>query len=178
MEDVRYTSLSTPIGVIWVAASSRGVCRIALGSLDEEGFVSEMSTMRRGARLVKDDRSAFLRPVLEQLREYFRGERRSFRIPIDLDGLTPFRKDVLRVTGEIPHGGCSSYGDVAHALGKPGAARAVGAALGSNPVPIVIPCHRVLARNGSIGGFSVRGNSRSIGVKRCLLALEGAALPL
>jgi methylated-DNA-[protein]-cysteine S-methyltransferase len=104
---------------------------------------------------------------------YFEGEPETFaNIPLDLSAGTPFRQAVWHAAMEIPHGSTSTYGALAARIGKPGAARAVGQALGANPVPIPVPCHRFLAADGSLGGFSC-----GLAWKRALLDAEGAAYP-
>jgi methylated-DNA-[protein]-cysteine S-methyltransferase len=105
-------------------------------------------------------------PALSQLQEYFDGRRRSFTLDLSLTG-TPFRQKVWRALTTIPYGQTSSYRDIGRAIGQATAARAVGNANGANPIPIVIPCHRVIASDGSLGGFT-----GGLGIKRALLDLE------
>lgn len=107
-----------------------------------------------------------------ELAEYFAGARREFSLELAPYG-TEFQLRVWRALCEIPYGAVRNYGDVARAIGQPGAARAVGGAVGSNPLPIVIPCHRVIASDGTIGGFS-----GGLAIKHRLLAIEGAELDL
>jgi methylated-DNA-[protein]-cysteine S-methyltransferase len=107
--------------------------------------------------------------IRRALVDYWRGPRRRFDLPIDLGGVSPFQRRVLRAARRIPAGRVLSYGDLARRIGQPRACRAVGQALGRNPVPIVIPCHRVVAGAGRLGGY-VGGVAR----KRKLLAIEGA----
>jgi O-6-methylguanine DNA methyltransferase len=102
---------------------------------------------------------------------YLSGKSRSFSLPIDLDGQTPFQKKVWQMLQTIPYGRVRSYGWVARKIGKPGAARAVGAACGANPVPLLVPCHRVVAGDGSLGGFS-----GGLSNKKRLLKLEGVMI--
>ena len=109
--------------------------------------------------------------VAEQLQAYFDGTCFSFDLPLDLERLTPFQLSVLQTARSIQPGTKWTYGQMAQAIGKPKASRAVGQALGRNPVPIVIPCHRVVASDGSLGGYSGGGGVES---KRLLLVLEGA----
>ena len=119
---------------------------------------------RRDAQRCKDARA--------QLVEYFAGKRREFDLELAPYG-TAFQLRVWRALRDIPYGAVRNYGDVARAIGQPGAARAVGGAVGSNPLPIVIPCHRVIASDGTIGGYS-----GGLAIKHRLLALEGAELDL
>jgi O-6-methylguanine DNA methyltransferase len=111
-----------------------------------------------------------LRRVSDQLVEYFAGSRTAFDIELAPDG-TPFQLEVWRALSMIPFGRTASYAEIARRVGKPGAARAVGQANGANPIPIVIPCHRVIAADGTLGGFS-----SGLGIKRKLLALERISL--
>lgn len=109
--------------------------------------------------------------LMERFRTYFQGRETTFPVKLDLSGATAFQRDVWEITRAIPYGETRSYGWVAGQIKRPGAARAVGQALGRNPLPIVIPCHRVIAGNGSLGGFS-----GGIECKKQLLRLEGAYL--
>jgi methylated-DNA-[protein]-cysteine S-methyltransferase len=113
-----------------------------------------------------DDVPPVLKETTTQLEEYFAGERRDFDIPIELDG-TPFQRQVWFELARIPYGETISYGELARRVGRPNGPRAVGQANGRNPIPIIVPCHRVLASNG-IGGYG-----GGLKVKRALLALEG-----
>ena len=95
--------------------------------------------------------------MAEQIKDYLNGERTNFEIPIDLSSLTNFQRQVLLATLQIPRGQIVTYGEIARRIGNPKSMRAVGQALGRNPIPIVIPCHRVIASNGSLGGYSGGG---------------------
>lgn len=108
-----------------------------------------------------------LREAVAQLEAYFRRERSSFDIPLDLDAVTAFQRQVYDELMKVPHGRLTTYGELAGKVGRPDGARAVGQAVGANPVPIVIPCHRVVAADGRLGGFS-----GGLPVKVALLALE------
>ena len=112
---------------------------------------------------------------LAHLREYFAGKRRAFPLEIAWNTLPPFQRAVLQATAAIPYGETRTYGQIAAAIGKPGAARAVGRALASNPMPIVIPCHRVVSADGRLHGYSGPGGLET---KARLLALESASLAL
>lgn len=167
---IRYGSLRTPVGRIWIAARGPSVVRIALSEPDASAFLASLPetgdvppvTRRRG-----DDDGA-LSVAFAQIGEYFAGRRRAFSVPVDLEGLTPFTREVLAATARIPYGQVASYGAIAARIGRPAACRAVGNALGANPVPIIVPCHRVLATGGGIGGFG-----GGVHLKRRLLAVEG-----
>ena len=131
----------------------------------------EIRLRRRRRPKAGATRSAAATPPT-QLGEYFAGKRREFELELAPYG-TDFQLRVWRALREIPYGAVRNYGDIARAIGQPGAARAVGQAVGRNPLPIVIPCHRVIASDGSIGGYS-----GGLTIKHRLLALEGAELDL
>jgi methylated-DNA-[protein]-cysteine S-methyltransferase len=107
------------------------------------------------------------------LEEYFNGARNRFEIEYDLSGLTNFQRLVLEAVQQVPKGSYVTYLELAKRIGRPKAARAVGQALGSNPIPILIPCHRVIATDGSLGGYSAPGG---VETKSELLKMEGAIL--
>jgi O-6-methylguanine DNA methyltransferase len=107
---------------------------------------------------------------LAQLRDYLDGKRTAFELPVDISLLTEFQQQVLRAAQQIPRGKITTYGEIAQRIGSPKAVRAVGQALGRNPIPIVIPCHRVIAANGALGGYSGGGGLET---KARLLQLEG-----
>ena len=121
---------------------------------------------RRHGRNDSDDVPPVLKEAATQLEEYFAGERRDFDVTMELDG-TPFQKEVWAELCNIPYGQTISYGELARRVGRPSAPRAVGQANGRNPIPIIVPCHRVVAGNG-IGGYG-----GGLTVKRALLAVEG-----
>jgi len=162
---IHWSELSSPLGRLFVAATERGVCAVAFG--------------RRKARILTlpntDTRSGkspgAVAPAIAQLREYFAGQRMGFDLAVDLSALTPFQQEVLAVTRQIPAGQTWTYQRVAQEMGRPHSSRPVGQALARNPIPIVIPCHRVIASDGSLGGYS--GGS-GLKTKRWLLQHEGA----
>jgi methylated-DNA-[protein]-cysteine S-methyltransferase len=142
----------SPIGDLLLVASEEGLVRVEFA-----GAVAPDDAPRDDKRLA---------PVLRQLAEYFAGDRTDFDIKLAPRG-TPFQLDVWRTLQRIPYGETRSYADIARSIGRPTATRAVGAANGANPIPIIIPCHRVIGSNGSLTGFG-----GGIGVKRRLLDLE------
>lgn len=170
---VRYGFADTPAGRLLVAASERGVCAIELGAIgDRDLSLARLADFAR-RRLVGPELRADAGAVREaclQLEEYFAGQRRRFELPLDLFG-SAFAVSVWRRLQGVPFGQTVSYGELARHLGNPGASRAVGRANGANPVPIFVPCHRVLAAGGRLGGFSA-----GLAMKRRLLALEGVLL--
>ena len=167
-EVVYYDYVSeSPIGAFFVGVSARGV--VALSFAESEDRFRNWLQHRVRATLVREPSK--LREVISQVLDYLEGRRKDFTFEYDLRSLTPFQHNVLTTVQKIPRGEYLTYGDLARRIGKPGAARAVGQALGSNPIPILIPCHRVLAADGSLGGYSGRGGVRT---KEALLRLEGA----
>lgn len=162
---IQWTAIESPVGLLYVAASAKGVCSLNFG-IDAQVFLGRLDPL---ARVERDP--AALGQAARQLQEYFAGARRRFDLALDLDRLTPFQQGVLHITRGIAAGSLWTYGQVARALGKPRASRAVGQALAHNPVPIIIPCHRVVAGDGSLGGY---GAGSGLDSKRFLLSLEGA----
>ena len=139
-----YTLLQSPVGPLRLAVSSRGVCELS--------FADPARALAPPAddwHLVK----TLAHPAEAQLQEYFAGERRRFDLELDMRG-TEFQKRVWLHLVDIPYGETRSYGEIAKALGSPGAARAVGAANGKNPVAIIVPCHRVIGSTGELTGFA------------------------
>ncbi|MDN5276607.1 MAG: methylated-DNA-[protein]-cysteine S-methyltransferase [Clostridiales bacterium] len=140
-------------------ASTRGVKRICFAPLDT--IIEELNKMNMPYTIDPYHDAAI------ELRQYFQGHRKHFDIPVDIDG-TPFQLKVWKALQSIPYGEVRSYKDIALQIGHPRALRAVGQACGANPVPIIIPCHRVLTASGNLGGFSA-----GIEIKKALLDLEG-----
>jgi methylated-DNA-[protein]-cysteine S-methyltransferase len=155
---LRYDEIESPVGPLLVAADDAGLRRIHF-QLGRRALEPDPA-WRREPRA--------LREVARQLAEYFARERRAFDLPLAPEG-TPFQLEAWRALVAIPYGTTISYGELARRIGKPEAARAVGAANGANPLPIVVPCHRVIGRDGSLTGFG-----GGLLAKRALLELEGA----
>jgi len=154
------TRYESPLGTMLLAASDRGLAGV--------WFVGQRhGPYSCGWR--EDPDHPVLRAAVAQLQAYFAGERRDFELPLDLQSGTPFQQSVWAALLAIPAGGTTSYGAIARQVGKPQAARAIGAAVGRNPVSIVVPCHRVLGTGGSLTGYA-GGLER----KTALLQLEGA----
>jgi methylated-DNA-[protein]-cysteine S-methyltransferase len=165
--DVAYALADSPLGPLLVAATDRGLVMIAYAT---EGFDERLALLARevSPRVLEAPRR--LDRARRELDEYFAGRRRAFDLPVDWSLVRGFAREVLRATAAIPYGGWSTYGAVAAAAGSPRGSRAAGNALGSNPIPIVIPCHRVLRAGGAMGGYT-GGADR----KRLLLDLERGA---
>lgn len=165
--DVAYGAYDSPIGALTVMVSDRGLVRV---SYPGDGIAAQLEELadRVSPRIL--EAAALTDQVRRQLDEYFDGTRRSFDVKIDWRLVRGFAREVLAVTSTIPFGSVSTYGEVAARAGSPRAYRAAGNALGSNPIPIVVPCHRVLHAGGGLGGYS-GGLDR----KRYLLNLEEAS---
>jgi methylated-DNA-[protein]-cysteine S-methyltransferase len=166
LADVSYAPVDSPFGTMLLAATKRGLVRLAFPE-EPVDSVLERLARRISPRIVAT--SFGLDAIRRELDEYFSGRRRRFELPLDWALVGPFGRRVLRVTSEIPYGGVLSYAEVAADAGSPRGSRAAGNALGANPIPIVIPCHRVLRSGGALGGYG-GGVER----KRWLLELEGA----
>lgn len=162
--EVNHLSLKTRIGDIWLGSTPRGLFRVNFGSVDAialEGFFRDREgiTFTKGGKIVEQ--------AGRELLHYLEGKQRRFTVRIDLTAATPFSRRVWGVTRKIPYGQVRTYAWVAERLGDPNCARAVGGALGKNPIPVFIPCHRVVGSHGWLGGFSA-----GLSIKRWLLAME------
>lgn len=164
---VTYTSFPTPIGVIYAAATSQGVCRLTIDATDE-AFEEELNT-RYGIRVRYAPETPLLKKVEEQFERYFLGELRQFNLPFHFLEGTPFYRRVWEMLLKIPYGQVRSYRWVAEQVGLPQGARAVGQANSRNRIAILIPCHRVINTNGHLGGYGDR-----LDIKEYLLDLEKA----
>jgi len=160
--DVRYDIIDSPVGDLFVAATDRGLARI---SYFPDGMEETLARMF-GPRVLRSP----LDDVRRELDEYFEGTRRAFDLPIDLR-VAPFHADVLAQLARVPYGQTETYGALATKAGRPKAARAVGTVMNRNPIPIVLPCHRIVGANGSLTGYA-----GGLDVKRHLLRLEGVML--
>ena len=165
--DVAYDLADTPLGTLLLAATPEGLCRISFDPDPEQ----ELDALARtfGLRVLRSPRP--LDEARRELDEYFEGGRREFDLRVDLRPLPEFQRVVLTELARVPFGSLETYGGLAARIGRPRAARAVGGALHHNPVPIVVPCHRVVGSTGSLTGYG-GGLER----KEQLLALEGALL--
>lgn len=148
------------LGRVALAATDKGLCGLGFPGLGDDLGID-----------CTPGSTALLRDAAKQLQQYATGKRTAFDLPFDLSACTQFTRDVLAACAKIPFSKVETYGEVALAIGKPGAARAVGGALGRNPVAIIVPCHRVVAGNG-IGGFTA-----GLHIKRLLWTIEAITLP-
>jgi methylated-DNA-[protein]-cysteine S-methyltransferase len=159
-------SVEGPWGPVYLARTRDGLCRVSFRR-SEESFLNEMERHE----LLPELNPARMDEERRELEAYFAGRLKSFTVPVDLRFTTPFQRRVLDATAAIPFGEVASYGDIARRIGNPRASRAVGGALGRNPVAIVVPCHRVLASGGALGGYT-----GGLAIKRTLLRIEGVQL--
>ncbi|HEX6385746.1 MAG TPA: methylated-DNA--[protein]-cysteine S-methyltransferase [Anaerolineae bacterium] len=159
----------TPLGSIWVALSEKGLVAVSLWG-DRDRFARGVAQRTGCTSVFAPEKVA---AVTRQIGEYLRKERSEFDIPVDWSVLTPFQAEVLRAVYTIPYGRLLTYKDVAEQIGKPKAVRAVGRANATNPMPLVIPCHRVLGADGKLHGYSAPGGLET---KAWLLRLEGSWL--
>jgi methylated-DNA-[protein]-cysteine S-methyltransferase len=158
--DVRYDVVASPVGDLHVAATGRGLCRISYQGDDLEDRLAHGF----GVRVLRSP----LDEVRRELDEYFEGRRREFDLPLDLR-VAEFPAAVLHELARVPYGQTDTYGKLAARAGRPRAARAVGTIMNRNPIPIVLPCHRIVGANGALTGYA-----GGLEVKRRLLELEGA----
>ncbi|MCC6313954.1 MAG: methylated-DNA--[protein]-cysteine S-methyltransferase [Thermomicrobiales bacterium] len=170
------TEVESPLGPLRLAVSAAGLCEIAFAASDSAEQTWRELEARGYAPAALDAAPSAARVTLQQaareLAEYFAGDRRRFDVPLDLSGVTPFTRSVLAATEEVGFGRLDTYRGIAVRIGKPGAVRAVGNALGRNPLPVIVPCHRIVRTDASLGGYT-----GGLGIKQHLLALEGATLP-
>lgn len=165
--DVAYRVVGTPVGRVLVAAGGRGVLRVAFEGQGLDAVLEDLAARVSPRVLEGGDR---LDPVLRELDEYFEGRRTTFDVPVDLRLARGFRREVVAALPGIAYGTTASYAQVAATLGRPGAVRAVGTACARNPVPLLVPCHRVVRSDGTSGRYA--GGPAA---KQALLDLERAS---
>ena len=157
------------VGPLLVAVSDQGVVGIEFGT-DELAFIEELEA-RHGVKAIRS--MEHVSATMSQILQYLSGDRRAFDLEIDLRDATEFQQKVLLAAAAVPAGYVVTYGEIAARIGKPQSSRAVGQALAHNPIPIIVPCHRVVAADGSLTGYSGAGG---IETKAHLLRLEGATI--
>jgi methylated-DNA-[protein]-cysteine S-methyltransferase len=162
-----YCVFDTAIGACGIAWSERGLTRLQLPERDRNATEKRL---RAGAATRSESAPAAIAQAITDVQRYMTGESIDFATVVDLTAIEPFERKVYEAARAIPWGQTLSYGELARRIGTPGAARAVGHALSRNPVPIIIPCHRILAKGHRVGGFSASGGALT---KERLLALEG-----
>ena len=166
--DVAFDLVDSPLGALLVAVTDRGLCRIEFDPEPERDL--EPLARSFGARVLRAPKA--VDPPRRQLTEYFEGRRTTFELPVDVQ-FDRFRLRVMDELARVPYGQVTTYGALAARAGNPSAARAVGTFMNRNPVPIVLPCHRVVGANGTLVGYG-----GGLGRKEHLLQLEGASLTL
>ncbi|GHC99436.1 methylated-DNA--[protein]-cysteine S-methyltransferase [Zhihengliuella salsuginis] len=164
--DVAYRVVDSPVGPLLLAATGAGLVRVAFASEDHDAVLETLGR-RISPRIL--NAPARLDPVAEQLDAYFAGSRRSFDLPVDFALSSAFRRTVQEHLPDIAYGRTATYKEVAELVGNPKAVRAVGTACATNPLPVVVPCHRVLRSDGGLGGYL-----GGLDAKTTLLELEGA----
>lgn len=168
--DVAFEDHDTPLGPVRVSATERGIVRLILPAENADEVLEGLA--RKVSPRILRTSTPTITETRRELDEYFDGHRRTFDVPLDWTLTGAFRRDVLRATAQIPYGQTSSYRQVARVAGSAKAVRAAGSALANNPLPILVPCHRVLRTDGGIGKY-LGGQA----AKTHLLTLEGAARP-
>lgn len=164
--DVAYTTVDSPIGPLLLAATPRGLVRVGFDVEGHDAVLESLAT-RLSPRVLRAP--GRLDAAARELAEYFDGRRRVFDLDLDLSLSTAFRRTVQQHLSDIGYGQTTTYRDLAALVGRPTASRAVGTACATNPLPVVLPCHRVLRTDGSLGGYL-----GGLDAKRLLLGLEGA----
>jgi methylated-DNA-[protein]-cysteine S-methyltransferase len=159
----------TPLGNLWLALSDAGLVAVEFDMGQDEFSSYILARFKRPAKFMP----RHVAKAAGQLRDYLSGKRRSFTFPIDWSVLRSFQREALEATYAIPFGETRTYGELAHEIGRPCAARAVGRAEATNPMPLVIPCHRVVGADGKLHGY---GGGEGLPTKEWLLKLEGAIL--
>jgi len=161
-DELKTFHVDAPFGKLRCAATPNGLALVALSESEWKRQLPRLEKVHGAAHA--DERHA----AATELRDYVAGRRKEFTVPVDFQLASPFAKKVLTKLMDVPAGDVTTYGALAKDVGRPGGAQAVGGAVGSNPVPIVVPCHRVVASGGKLGGFG-----GGLPMKRALLALEG-----
>ena len=160
---------NTPLGDLWVAVSENGLAAIEWDD-GRSAFDAYLTKRLKRPSLLNPDKTS---ATLRQLDEYLRGKRKIFNLPIDWSLLRPFQREVLQITFAIPCGETRAYSDIARQMGRPRAARAVGRAEATNPMPLIVPCHRVIGADGKLHGY---GGGEGLKTKEWLLKMEGAVI--
>lgn len=176
--------LATPVGPLHAAATSRGIVGLELRTTDAAFAMSVRARTRRAVLPAADSAAssaarAHLEVLEHEVGEHFAGTRVAFEVPVVLEGIGDWDRRVLEGVRSIPRGATASYGEIARRIGSAGAARAVGGAVGRNPVGLLVPCHRVIAGDGSLGGYGgswFGSREELLALKRTLLAGEGVTV--
>jgi methylated-DNA-[protein]-cysteine S-methyltransferase len=169
---VDWCELETPFGALHLSATDRGVVGVWFGPAADG--LGALARDLPGATFVED--GSAVAPARRQVEDYLRGDRRDFDLAIDWRRTEGFRRRVLQELAKVPFGTTVSYGELSRRIGDASAARAVGGIMAGNPIPVIVPCHRVVRTGGAIGGFA--GARRAIATKQWLLTHEGVLSPL
>ncbi|KJS83528.1 MAG: hypothetical protein JM58_12585 [Peptococcaceae bacterium BICA1-8] len=163
-EELHYGYMDSPVGRLGLAASSKGLVSLDFLAFSDNNYVEMLNNKIPGKVLI--EKGSFVQEPLEQVSEYFRGQRQNFTCSLDLEG-TVFQKKVWQALREVPYGQTCSYEDIASKIDNIKGVRAVGQANGKNPISIIVPCHRVIRKSGHLGGYS-----SGLDIKRFLLNWE------
>ena len=161
--NVYYTEYQSMLGIIYIAATENGICSISLPGSKKEEFIGWLK--KHYDNIIEEESNLLVQGIAE-LDEYFKGVRKEFSIPLDLQG-TDFQKKVWEALCKVPCGSTATYGEIACMIGNPKASRAVGGANNKNPVPIIVPCHRIIGSNGKLVGYA-----GGVDMKQRLLEIE------
>ena len=164
LQSLYYTTLNTPIQSLFIVSSEKGLIKIIFYNKSKSTPIPNLQKEYVESSLIANQTKNQI--ALEQLSEYFKGIRKKFSVPLDIQG-TSFQKLIWRTITQIPYGQTCSYGEIAKRIGKPKAARAVGMANHNNPIPIIIPCHRIIGSDGSLTGYAA-----GMSIKEKLLDFE------
>jgi len=166
---IYYTRFCTLIGSMWIASTERGICHLSLPDVPAEAFFTWLNKTFSGDSFVESVQTN--EHAIAELHAYLAGQLFSFSVPLDMYG-TEFQRAVWRAVARIPYGETRAYADIAREVGRPNACRAVGAANGANPLPLLVPCHRVLGKDGSLTGYG-----GGLSLKAWLLNMEQEHCP-
>ena len=156
----------SPFGRIYLAVSVHGLCKVSSESQSITQFAEEVEEIYPDMEIIFNN--DYLSELITMLDDYFSGEHHNIDFPLDLNSMSPFGEKILMACSKVGYGETVSYGELALRAGSPGASRAVGTVMSKNPLPIVIPCHRVISASGNIGGYT-----GGLHKKRLLMAIEG-----
>lgn len=144
-----YWLVQSPVGAVGLVASTTGLVAVEMG-----GAAAVRSALGRRAPQAREELNPLLEAAAAQMSAYFAGAGRHFDLPCDLSGLSPFSQAILAALCQVPYAATISYGELARAAGHPGAARAVGGVMARNPLPLILPCHRIIGKSGALTGYS------------------------
>jgi O-6-methylguanine DNA methyltransferase len=167
---INHLTINTGLGELWLGSTPKGLFSLNMGGVDSDALRGLFAGRKE---IVFKEGGGIAEKAAREVLRYLEGKHKKFSVPLDLTGWSPFAKHVWRVTARIPFGQVRAYAWVADRVGGPNFARAVGGALGMNPIPIIVPCHRVVGAHGSLGGFT-----GGLHLKRWLLEFEAGSQAL